>query len=1392
MKPARSHLAKVEVVPRLIILFLAAVVCTSAAPLKFRVSNPPGNGPLAVPGAKLLADYGSFQLVEADETVAASLLAAGAEPAVGSDRIELNTGPLDIRRPEVGALRKRAGDFAGRKLHLVQFVGPVKPEWCEALEQAGVQVVHYVPQNTYLVRGNAPALARLQTWAATAEFVQWEGAFADDYKFHPLARVKDAQGRALAPATGQFTIQLVEDAETNPATLALIDRLKLEPVRHRFRALHYLNLTTRLPAGHLAEIAARSDVISIHPYFPKQKLDERQAQILAGNLSGNVPSGPGYLAWLAGRGFTQAQFTASGLLVDVSDSGVDNGTLLPGHFGLYQNGDQLAGSRVAYARLEGIPNLGSTLEGCDGHGNLNTHIIAGHDDLSGFPFADASGYHYGLGTCPFVKVGASVIFDPEIFTFPDYADLQSRAYHDGARISCNSWGGTGNGVYDSDSQCYDALVRDAQPAGSAFAAAGNQPMTLVFAAGNDGPVTTTVCSPGTGKNVITVGAGEGVQSFGGTDGSGVSDTGANSANDLIGFSGRGPCTDGRKKPDLIAPGTHISGGVAQVDNPAFAGTAIACFNGSGVSGGASGASFFPSSQEFYTASSGTSHSTPAIAGCCALVRQYFLNQSLAAPSPAMTKAYLMNSTRHMTGFGANDTLPSNNQGMGAANLGMAFDGTARVLRDQLAQDKFVASGETRIFTGTVSDTGKPFRVTLAWTDAPGSTVGNAYNNDLDLAVTVGGVTYKGNVFSGAASVSGGTADTKNNVENVFLPAGVSGPYTVTVTAANINSDGVPNEAPALDQDLALVIYNAAASPSPGVVADGWTLAAESCHPVNGLVDAGEGVIVKFALRNAGSVNVSNVVATLQAAGGVTSPSGPQAYGLLASGGGAVTQAFTFTAQGSCGGLVNAALSLTNNGTNLGTAVFQIPLGGWQTFFTQNFDTASAPVLPSGWTTGNSGAQDNWTTTNASADSPPNVAISGESESAGVNDLTSPVISLPAGVTRLSFRNRVHLECDGLRAYDGGVLEIKIGTGSWTDILAAGGSFVLNGYRHASTNTSDNPLAGRQMWSGNSAGFLPTIVQLPSAAAGQNIQLRWRCGTDSGTGGGHWQVDTINLSSQVCCSYVDSSTPGIIARWDFNSLVNDATVATGVSTPSIGLGTAALYGGTSAGFDAGSSGDTNLTDNSGWNTATYPAQGAGNKTKGVRFTASTAGRQNIAVSFDERVSPNASKYVRLQYTVNGTTFVDFPVANAMSTTNVFETKSNSLAAIAGVNNNTNFAFRLVSEFESTAAGTANANYVTAGGNTYGTSGTIRYDLVTVWGTPNPVPLPSIMASATRYGPASGQVQFNLTGTTGYTWIVQASSNLLHWVPVATNTVPFTFSETNELNAPQRFYRARLWP
>lgn len=813
-----------------LLLAIFADPCTATAH-KVQVRDPSTAAQVANDGGQLLADYGSYRLYQVDQVRTGLVQSGAAEVRDDCNLVRLNAATIDTSTATVQAARQAISPFRGKRMHLVQFVGPIKPEWRDALKQTGAQIVSYIPQNTYLVYGDAPSLSKVQGLANSAASVQWHGDYLDNYKIHPAARLVDANGNPRQLSTDLFAIQLVEDTDANPATLALIDRLKLEPVRRQYHMLHYVNLFVRLRPQDLSNLAAQPDVVSIQPSGEPQKHDERQDQIVAGNLAGNAPSGPGYLAWLASVGFTQAQFDQSGFVVDISDSGIDDGSITPGHFALYELGELTNASRVVYNRLEGTPNNpGSTIQGCDGHGTLNAHIVCAYNGQpAGFPQTDSAGYYYDLGVCPFVRVGSSVIFDPANFTNPNYANLMSEAYNNGARISNNSWGDTSSdGLYNSDSQAYDALVRDAQPAGSTFPVAGNQEMVIVFSDSDDGPNASTISPPGTAKNVITVGGTENVRSMStanggnnsaGNDGCSFSDSDANNVNAIASFSGRGPCSDGRFKPDLVAPATHITGGAPQSfppPSPSGTGSALPCFLSiradeigicglPGSGGGSDNVSnFFPVGQQFFTESVGTSHSTPAVAGACALLRQYFINQGRRPPSPAMTKAYLISSARYVTGSGAGVKLPSNNQGMGALDLGMAFDGAARTLRDEVAEDVFTASGQTRTFTGTISNIGS-LRVTLAWTDSPGSTIGAALNNDLDLTVTVGRKTYKGNVFNGKYSTTGGSADRSNNVESVFLPPGVTGDYTVTVTADNINSDAMGTGS--VNQDFALVIYN---------------------------------------------------------------------------------------------------------------------------------------------------------------------------------------------------------------------------------------------------------------------------------------------------------------------------------------------------------------------------------------------------------------------------------------------------------------------------------------------------------------------------------------------------------------------------------------------------------
>ena len=195
---------------------------------------------------------------------------------------------------------------------------------------------------------------------------------------------------------------------------------------------------------------------------------------------------------------------------------------------------------------------------------------------------------------------------------------------------------------------------------------------------------------------------------------------------------------------------------------------------------------------------------------------------------------------------------------------------------------------------------------------------------------------------------------------------------------------------------------------------------------------------------------------------------------------------------------------------------------------------------------------------------------------------------------------------------------------------------------------------------------------------------------------------------------------ILAEWNFNSNPPDTAVNTGTTNTSLGIGMAGLVGGATATFATGSTAvdPAGTTDNSGWNTAGYPAQGAGNKTRGVQFAVSTEGYESIVVTWEHRNSNTASRYGRFQYSLDGVNFVDFAVIAAdPATANSFVSRSVSLNSIVGANNNPNFAFRIVAEFESTATGAGSDQYAaTATGSAYASGGTWRLDMVTVSGSP----------------------------------------------------------------------------
>lgn len=983
------------------------------------------------------------------------------------DRILLDAGPIDTRRRRPPSEEPHAPK--GHSLHLIQCSGPVRPDWLNDLDSVpGVRRVTYLPQNAYLLWADRKAIQQIKR---SCPFIQWDSPFLPAHKIHP--RLGRASGREL-----EVTLLLVDHAGVEES-LARLKRIAKRALRPEHRRLGQVALSLALPDAALPELAELPDLIGIEPYVEPKLVDEAQGQILAGNLSadGEAPTGPGFLAALAGLGFPVTP--ASYPIVDVTDDGFDNGSAsAPGHPDFYELGQSSNPSRVAYAvdrTADGDPH------GVGGHGTLNAAIVGGYNNSAGFPFEDGGSFQLGLGIAPHGRVASSKIFsDSGSFGLVgSFTGLVSGSYGLGARISTNSWGAGTGGDYGSMDQEYDALVRDAQPS-----VAGLQPMTILFAAGNDGPGAPTTGSPGNAKNVITVGAAENVRTTG-TDGCGIPDSAADRAQDIAFFSSRGPTLDGRAKPDLVAPGTHIQGAASQ--DPGF--------NGSGVCGGTT-SPYFPAGQTLYTWSSGTSHSTPAAAGAAALLHQRFQSENGSAPSPAMVKAMLINSTRYLSGDGAGGDLPSVSQGWGEVDL-TGFLTSSRIAKDQARI--FAGSGESAVITGVIQDSSKPVKVALAWTDPPGPTVGAAYVNDLDLEVTAGGRVYRGNHFQGALSTEGGSPDPVNNVEAVFLPAGTTGILSARVKAANIAGDGIPGNADPTDQDFALSIRNVSESNVP-VLRVLEVAVEDSAGNNSGGLDPGESAGLFIEVQNDGLADATGGNATLStSSAGITVTQASSAYPTLSSGGsGANVTAFTVRLDAGvpCGSVLELTLSLqTAQGTFNLPASLRVGAPSVTTLLNAGFESGSAGFAATGLWHLETGCR-----AVLGGHSPVTTFYYGRSGQcnydAGNNSgtLTSPEIALPgapANVT-LTFNHLMGREPGLLGFYDIAQLEIS----------RDGGPYAPIGDPYDSTDT----------------GFVPLSVDL-SGYAGERIRLRWSFNTVDGQLNRYegWHVDDIRVeaSDYVC-------------------------------------------------------------------------------------------------------------------------------------------------------------------------------------------------------------------------------------------------------------------------------------
>jgi hypothetical protein len=268
----------------------------------------------------------------------------------------------------------------------------------------------------------------------------------------------------------------------------------------------------------------------------------------------------------------------------------------------------------------------------------------------------------------------------------------------------------------------------------------------------------------------------------------------------------------------------------------------------------------------------------------------------------------------------------------------------------------------------------------------------------------------------------------------------------------------------------------------------------------------------------GALTSTNLVGTLLPGNGIGIAGSPQSYGAVATGA-TVSRTFSLVVTSACGSVVSPVLQLQDGAINLGALSYSLQIGTMSNHvvFAENFDGVLSPNLPTGWTSSATVAGVQWATLTGTFDTSPNSAFAPNYADISDSVLKSPKITLGPGKAQISFRHLYNVES----GYDGGVLEVSVNGGAFTDIVALGGSFVQNGYNGKIAGAiHENPLATRYAWTGDSLGFVTTIANLPASDASRNVQFQWRLGCDVGSAEVGWYVDTVQVSTVqgVCCNY----------------------------------------------------------------------------------------------------------------------------------------------------------------------------------------------------------------------------------------------------------------------------------
>ena len=426
----------------------------------------------------------------------------------------------------------------------------------------------------------------------------------------------------------------------------------------------------------------------------------------------------------------------------------------------------------------------------------------------------------------------------------------------------------------------------------------------------------------------------------------------------------------------------------------------------------------------------------------------------------------------------------------------------------------------------------------------------------------------------------------------------------------------------------------------------------------------------------------------------------------------------FNLSGAATGAWNVVATNPNLEMSTLTGAFTVVGAIW----TENFDGTVT-----GWASQATTGSNSWSQSTAQSQSPTTSYFAAGPSTKSTTSLVSPNITIPAGTTnlQLKFWHSYNLQT----ARDAGKLEFSINDGTWFDVTSSGSgaAFASNGYNTAILSggqpASRNEFAGQTLWSGNSGGFVETIVNLSDTAkyAGKNLRLRWRIATDVGTASTGWYVDSISLIGGGDLSNQPPVITAAATSTSTETVTEDTTVYQIIRSASTALSVAATD-------DAGESALTytwSVSDGPGA-PVTFSSNGT-NASKNTTANFETTGDYRISVSVRDAQGLTVSSpiHLRVLQTVSGLEVTPSSMSLAVGTTQIFNATLLDQFNIAMASQPTSFSWSASGGGAISAAGLFSA---TAAGGPYvvtATSGAFSNNaVVTVIPAPATVTLGSL--------------------------------------------------------------------